>query len=268
MKFEEATKAFEKAQGDGTGVNIAACTTSMQISKNAWSACPPSGELAPDDKLNVYMALVNNMQLPEASALLDDIIKDNTYAHKVFSALFDNSGLKGELNFTKSGSLQMYLNEGTTDITVLRHFQKAFFTKLSLANAPITDLESLSYLKIRELNLSGTRVARLNQLKNIDLAILNLAHSRFQNLEDLHGRNFTYLDLSQCPIVDLSPLKYIRADELNLAGVPAKNAQEILPLVANNFKKMTLPKHWKQFISEVDLKSEITWSDLPAPILQ
>jgi len=267
MKYEEATKAFQKADGWGEDHTILHCPTSMEISKNAWSVCAPDGRIAPDDKLNVYMALVNNMQLPEASVLLDDIIKDRKYSMQVFDALFRNSGLNGKLQFTKSGSLQMYLNKQNDDITVLRHFKKGFFTKLSITDAPITDLESLAELKIRELNLSGTRVGRLSQLKNPELETLILAESRFQNLSDLKGRTLKKLDISQCPIQDLSPLLYIKADELNLAGCPATLNNISIRLFAK-FKKVTLPSKWKDLFSKEKMNTEITWSDLPAPIIR
>ena len=267
MKFEEATKAFKKAEGWEIDHTIAHCPTSMEISKQAWSVCAPDGRIAPDDKLNVYMALVNNMQLPEAAVLLDDILQDRKYSLQVFNALFKQSGLKGTLNFTKSGSLQMHLNKDNIDITVLRHFKKAFFTKLSITDAPITDIESLAELKIRELSLSGTHVARLTQLKNLELESLIMAGSRFQNLEDLSGRTFKKLDLSQCPITDLSALMFIKADELNLAGCPAPHPELLLNILPK-FKKMTLPSKWKKHFETLPDNQTITWSDLPAPIVQ
>ena len=267
MKFEEAAKAFEKAQGFGDDAKKAVCVTSMEISKNAWSVCSADGRIAPDDKLNVYMALVNNLQLPEASVLLDDIIKDRKYATQVFDALFKNSGLKGSLNFTKSGSMQMVLDKSNTDLTVIRHFKKGFFSKLSIVDSPITNIESLSELKIRELDLSGTRVARLSQLKNPELQFLNMSRSRFQNLEDLSGRAFKKLDLSQCPLTDLSALEDIKAEELNLAGCPSepKNLKTDLFL---KFKKLTLPSKWKKYFEGVTDFNQISWSDLPEIIVQ
>lgn len=270
MKFEDATKAFEKAQGWGGKAKVAVCYSSLQISKNAWMACGPDGRIAPDDKLNIYMSLVNNMQLPEAATMLDDILKNRQYAVQVYEALFKNSGLKGNLTFTKSGTLQMDLSKDTTDITVLRHFQKAFFTKLSLKNSPVSDIESLAGLQIRELDLSGTRVARLNQLKNPELQILNLAGSRFQNLDDLKGRSFKKLDLSQCPIEDLSALVFIDAEELNLAGCPAQEVETIVPYILKKYKKLTLPAEWKKYLSNISDpdKQNIIWSDLEAPIVQ
>ncbi|MCM8524880.1 MAG: serine/threonine protein kinase, partial [Lentisphaeraceae bacterium] len=50
MKFEEAAKAFEKADGWELDHTILHCPTSMEISKNAWSVCQPDGRIAPDDK--------------------------------------------------------------------------------------------------------------------------------------------------------------------------------------------------------------------------
>ena len=267
MKFEEATKAFQKAEGWEMDHTILHCPTSMEISKNAWSVCTIEGKIAPDDKLNVYMALVNNMQLPEAAVLLDDIVKDRNYSMTVFKALFDNSGLKGTLNFTKSGSMQMFLEKTNADITVLRHFKKGFFTKLNIAGAPISNIESLAELKIRELNLNGTRVSRLSQLKNPELTILSMAQSRFQSLEDLSGRSFKKLDLSQCPITNLAPLVNINAEELNLAGCPA-DPKTVSHTVFAKFDKLTLPIEWKSYFIEANFLDKITWSELAAPIVQ
>lgn len=267
MKFEEAAKAFQMADGWELDHTILHCPTSMEISKNAWSVCNVEGKIAPDDKLNVYMALVNNMQLPEAGALLEEIVKDRNYSINVYKALFDKSGLKGTLNFTKSGSMQMFLDKTNSDITVLRHFKKGFFTKLSITDSPLSDIESLSELKIRDLNLSGTRVARLTHLKNPELESLNMARSRFQNLEDLSGRTFKKLDLSQCPIKDLSALVYIKAEELNLAGCPALPTG-ISIHIFEKYGELTLPASWKEYFKDFPNKEKIAWSDLPLVIVQ
>ena len=269
MKYQEAAKAFEKAKGFEIDNTLIHCPTSMEISKNAWSSCLPDGRIAPNDKLNVYMALVNNMQLPEAAALLEDIVKNRNYTLKVFEALFEKSGLKGTLQFTKSGSLQMYLDKETEDLTVLRHFSKATFTKLSVdAGSKLSNIDSLAELKVLDLDLSGTRVARLSQLKNPELHTLNMSGSRFQNLKDLSGRGFKKLDISQCPIRSILPLSNIRADELNLAGVPAVDAEHIIPYIYQNYKKLTLPSKWKEYLKDKTDLDHITWSDLEAPIVK
>ena len=272
MKFKEATDAFKKAdalQADlqTTEAQVFACVSALRISKTAWGSASIDGTITPDDKLSVYMSLVNNMQLPEAAALLDDILKNRSFTTKVYSALFAKSGLKGSLSYTKSGMIQMSLNKETKDISTLRHFRTANFGKLSLAGIKISNLDVLKQLKIHTLDLSGTRVARLTGLQNGFLQNLNCARSRVQNLKDFKGQSFNKLNFSQCPIKDLTPLLFIKVNELDLSGSPAENPH-LVKAFWHRIKKITLPVKWQKQLLDIPKGLQITWSDLEAPILQ
>jgi serine/threonine protein kinase len=267
MKFKEATAAFQKANSLVIGKKIVTCVSALEISKTAWGAASIDGAIAPDDKLSVYMSLVNNMQLPEAAALLDDILKDRKYSMKVYSALFEKSDLKGKLGYSKSGMMHMTLNKENNDISTLRHFRTANIGLLSLAGAQISDISVLSNLKIISLDISGTRVARLNDLTDGTLQELNCANSRVQTIVDIKGRTFKKLNLSRCPLKDLTPLLFINVDELDLSGCPAENPK-IISGILHRTKKITLPSKWKSLITNIPKTTEVIWSDLEAPILQ
>jgi hypothetical protein len=267
MKYGEAAKAFAKAQGLKDEPKVAMCMSALQISKTAWGSASVDGAIAPDDKLSVYLSLVNNMQLPEAAALLDDILKNRKYSQRVYTALFSKSGLKGTLGFSKSGMLIMNLTKENKDISVLRHFRKAHFANLSLVDASISDISVISELNIKRLDISGTRTARLNQLKNTQIDELIAARSRIQTLEDIKGRTFTELNLSQCPIKDLFPLFSIKADILDLSGSPAENPG-VLTACFKNMKKVILPSKWKPEFKEFPSHLEVQWSDLEIPVIQ
>ncbi|MCM8538681.1 MAG: hypothetical protein NE328_00245, partial [Lentisphaeraceae bacterium] len=62
-------------------------------------------------------------------------------------------------------------------------------------------------------------------------------------------------------------LMFIKADELNLAGCPAPHPELLLNILPK-FKKMTLPSKWKKHFETLPDNQTITWSDLPAPIVQ
>ena len=267
MKYNEAAKAFEKAQSIDSQPKIAMCASALHISKTAWGATTVDGDIAPDDRLAVYLSLVNNMQLPEAAALLDEILKNRNYSFKVYNALFSKSGLKGTLKFTKSGMLIMKLNKDNTDLSVLRHFRKAHFALLSIVDAPISDISVLSELNIRRLDISGTRVARLSQLKNARIEELIAARSRIQTLEDIKGRTFTELNLSQCPVKDIFHLDSMKVKKLDISGSPAANPG-ILSACFKYMEEATLPKGWKSKFSNIPAHLKVTWSDLEAPVIK
>jgi tetratricopeptide (TPR) repeat protein len=267
MKYKEAAKAFTKAQELNKGKSLALCASALQISKNAWAVSSIDGKPRPDDQLSVYMSLVNNMQLPEAAALLDHILKDRKYSVQVYRALFDKSGLKGRLQFSKSGMIDFYLDKENKDISALRYFSKAFIGTLSLKGMAVSNLAVLKNLNIHHLDISGTRVARIPFLKGSGIKVLDAAGSRIQSLDDFSGVYLSRLDLSQCPIADLTKLSTFGVQELNLSGSPATNPK-ILKDLFSRYKKITLPKKWQASFTDLPKSLLVQWSDLESPILR
>lgn len=246
---------------------MATCMSALNISKTAWAASSVDGSLDPNDQLSVYMSLVNNMQLPEAASLLDDILKNRQYSMQVFKASFEKSGLKGRLIFSKSGLLNIYLDKEKRDISDLRFFQKAHINILSLKDMPISDISVVEDLKIHTLDISGTRIARMPFLKKAKIEVINAASSRVQSLEDFIGLRLVKLDLSQCSILDIYQLPKFSTDELILAGCPAQNPQ-IVKASLTFHKNLVLPMVWKGDLKGLVGSSKIGWSKLDALIVR
>ena len=267
MNYDEATKAFEKSQELHDGPPLALCQSALHISKTAWAASSVDGSPNPNDQLSVYMSLVNNMQLPEAAALLDEILKNRKYSMQVYSALFKQSGLKGYVRYSKSGLMDIYLDKENEDISALKYFKKAHIGKLSFKDMKVSDVSVIKELNIHTLDISGTRVARLPFLKQANIKTIIAVSSRIQSLDDFVGTELLKLDLSQCPILDISLLSKFTTDNLNLAGCPAENPVAIKRALEFH-KTLVLPLEWKRHLDDFSDSVKLVWSELEAPIVR
>lgn len=91
------------------------------------------------------------------------------------------------------------------DVTPLRGI--GTLDSLYLNNTDVTDINTLSGLKIANLSLSGTGVRDLSSLKSMPLRSLNLAGCQVSDISVLSGKPLEFLDLSSTKTSDLSPLE-------------------------------------------------------------
>ena len=173
--FEASGDAFRKAESFGKTNNI--CKAGIDISKDALQCMKMHGTLAPDTLYKIYRRLIENEQLSEATALLDDLLMNQTYSMRVFAELFKFSKLKGQITFNESGEIVIQLDQSRQDISALCHFKKASIDKLDLSNSQISDLSPLAHLQIRDLDISHTQINSLEPLRYAKISRINASNS-------------------------------------------------------------------------------------------
>ena len=262
QNFEAAADAFRKAESFGKTNNI--CKAGIDISKDALHCMKMNGKLAPDTRYKIYRRLIENHQLSEATALLDELLMNQMYSTRVFEELFKFSKLKGEIQFNPQGEISIVLNDPKQDVSALCHFKKAAIDKLDLARSSIVDLSPLAHLQIRELDISHTRVTSLAPLRYSKIQNINASHSQLKDIQGLMGLKFNSLNFSHCPINELETFQVIQVNKLNLTGSPAK-PESLLALA--HIPQLTLPIKWHSLNQQQPLpeSTQISWAE---PLIQ
>ena len=257
--FEAAGDAFRKAESFGKTNNI--CKAGIDISKDALHCMKMNGKLAPDTLYKIYRRLIENEQLSEATALLDDLLMNQKYSMRVFAELFKFSKLKGEIKFNESGEMAIQLADQDQDISALCHFKKAIIEILDLSNSPISDLGPLALLQIRELDISNTQISNLAPLRYAKIRRINASNSKLSTLTGLVGLQFDYLDLSNCPLGDLNEIKMLQVAELRLE-VSQSQPKDLSAFM--HIPKLTLPISWQHLNDKNALPptTQISWATL------
>jgi tetratricopeptide (TPR) repeat protein len=185
---------------------------------------PKTGRLNHDD----YLSLIK--MTPEPNTVVKYMMED-VFAQK----------MKRQERLRLVREILLIRNPEITQLNFTFNEQE---NSLSLKDNPsLTNIDSLKFSKISNLNLSNTAISSLERIKNLKLQGLNISKTYISTLDELKKMPLTHLNISNTGITDIDSISQLPLTHLNIHNTRVTN----LSVLQNMPSLIEVKANWHQF---------------------